>query len=445
MAQQSLYRYGAAGGSAGHMNKFLNHRIGTKDLLAAEFILLIVVGFLSNIGVLPGATSYVFDVVNIALLFLSLRKLGAATREVRFFNIAVIALLAFDVSTAVVNFVAPQYAFWQAISFTRPFVWVYLLLIYWDRCDAVRFLNFLFHLQWANVLFVLFEYFVLGLFQDNIGGFFGTEAGCNGPLNVYLCIVCAWGLSRYLGKKMRIAPVVATMLASLLIAAVAELKFFFVEFAIIAIIVVLYSKPSWKTFLVLGAIAVIASIGLRIFAQVNPQNYQILIDPKSMLDAADNTDLSSGYGISRAHSFKQINTMFFRDDTLTNLIGFGLGSASNSSIDFFSTTFFALYGYLHYYYLSSAMLFIQTGYVGTILFLLPTVLVGLYLLFHPRKAQAFQLEGTSGFVVVLYILYVLNIIYNSTAVTYPAWLWAVPQALGLFNVAAIRKRGAEHE
>ena len=159
------------------MNKFLNHRIGTKDLLAAEFILLIVVGFLSNIGVLPGATSYVFDVVNIALLFLSLRKLGAATREVRFFNIAVIALLAFDVSTAVVNFVAPQYAFWQAISFTRPFVWVYLLLIYWDRCDAVRFLNFLFHLQWANVLFVLFEYFVLGLFQDNIGGFFGTEAG----------------------------------------------------------------------------------------------------------------------------------------------------------------------------------------------------------------------------------------------------------------------------
>ena len=31
------------------MNKFLNHRIGTKDLLAAEFILLIVVGFLSNI------------------------------------------------------------------------------------------------------------------------------------------------------------------------------------------------------------------------------------------------------------------------------------------------------------------------------------------------------------------------------------------------------------
>lgn len=437
MARQSIY--GLDNNRIGRFDELMNYRIGMRDFLAVELYLMIVVGFLINVSLLPVASSYIFDVANIVIFVLSIRRFEDATRGVHFFGIAVIALVIFDVCSAIVNLVAPQYALFQLISFTRPFVWIYLFLVYWDRDDAVRFLNSLFCLQWVNALFVLLQYYALGLYQDNIGGIFGVQAGCNGPLNVYLCIVCAWGLSRYLGGKVRLVPLLATLLISLAIAAVAELKFFFVEFVVIAVLLVLYSRPSWKTFLAIAGIVVIASIGMQVFAQVNPHNYAILMDPESMLDAADNTDLTSGYGISRSHSFEQISQVFFNNDPLTCLIGFGLGSASNSSMSFFSTSFFALYGYLHYYFLSSAMLFIQTGYIGTALFLLPTVLVGFYLICHPRKARDKRLAGTSGFVLVLCILYLLNIIYNSTAVTYLAFLWAVPQTLGLFNVAAIRK------
>ena len=99
---------------------------------------------------------------------------------------------------------APQYMIWQAISFSRLFVWIYLFRIFWDKDYIRAFMGFVYKMQVPNIIFVLMQYYVLGLFQDNIGGLFGVERGCNGILNVYLCIVVAWGLNLYLAKEGRL-------------------------------------------------------------------------------------------------------------------------------------------------------------------------------------------------------------------------------------------------
>ena len=74
---------------------------------------------------------------------------------------------------------------------------------------------------------------------------------------MYLCIVVAWGLNLYLAKEGRLSGLLLTVLSALLIAAVAELKFFFVEFALIVAISILYARVSRKTIVSVAAIVLL--------------------------------------------------------------------------------------------------------------------------------------------------------------------------------------------
>ena len=175
-------------------NRILTYRFTMADFLAIEFILLFVVNFLSNIGRIPSALTYVFDVVNICILLANIRSIGPKTKGDWYFNLPVILFAVVALASGLVNLVAPQYLIWQALSFSRIFIWIYLFRIFWDLNYVKSFIGFIYKLQFLNVIFVLVQYYGMGLFQDNIGGLFGVERGCNGILNVYLCIVITWGL-----------------------------------------------------------------------------------------------------------------------------------------------------------------------------------------------------------------------------------------------------------
>ena len=218
--------------STSGLGAILVHRFNMADFLAIEFVLLFVVNFLSNIGLIPSAFTYVFDIVNLCILLSNARLIGKRVGNEPFFNVPVALFAVIAPLSGIINTIAPQYIIWQAISFSRLFVWIYLFRIFWDKDYIRAFMGFVYKMQVPNVIFVLIQYYALGLFQDNIGGIFGVERGCNGILNVYLCIVVAWGLNLYLAKEGRLSGLLLTVLSALLIAAVAELKFFFVEFAL---------------------------------------------------------------------------------------------------------------------------------------------------------------------------------------------------------------------
>ena len=112
-------------------NRILNYRFTMADFLAIEFVLLFVVNFLSNIGRIPSALTYVFDVVNICILLANIRLVGAKTKGEWFFNLPVILFAVVALASGLVNLIAPQFVIWQAISFSRIFVWIYLFRIFW--------------------------------------------------------------------------------------------------------------------------------------------------------------------------------------------------------------------------------------------------------------------------------------------------------------------------
>lgn len=425
-------------------NRILNYRFTMADFLAIEFVLLFVVNFLSNIGRIPSALTYVFDVVNICILLANIRLVGAKTKGEWFFNLPVILFAVVALASGLVNLIAPQFVIWQAISFSRIFVWIYLFRIFWDLNYLKSFMGFIYKLQFFNVFFVLVQYFVMGLFQDNIGGLFGVERGCNGILNVYLCIVVTWGLNLYLAKKGKLIGLIFTVLSSLLIAAVAELKFFFVEFLLIVVLSIIFARFSRKTVFSIVAIALLISVALGIFAQINPLQYKTLVNFDELLTEADNSNIETGYGISRLNAFTQISEQFFKNDPFTMFIGFGFGSASQSSIPFFCAPFYYFYGWLNYYFLTSAMVFIQLGYLGVALFFAPLILLGAELLINRGRLAKTNCLGDGGFAFVLCALFLLNCLYNNTAVTFPSALWSLSACIGLFTLSSIRG-GQAHE
>lgn len=419
--------------------KLLTHRFNMADFLAIEFVLLFVVNFLSNIGLVPSALTYVFDIINVCMLLANARLIGKRAGNEPFFNWPVALFAVVALTSGLINAIAPQYVIWQAISFSRLFVWIYLFRIFWDKDYIKAFMGLVYKMQVLNVIFVLVQYYVFGLFQDNIGGIFGIERGCNGILNVYLCIVVAWGLNLYLAKEGRLSGLLLTVLSALLIAAVAELKFFFVEFALIVAISVLYARFSRKTVVSVLAIAFLISVALSVFAAINPLQYETLVDFDALMTEADNSNVETGYGISRLNAFSQISEQFFNGDLFTMLFGFGFGSASQSSIPFFCSPFFSVYGWLNYHFLTSAMVFIQLGYVGTALFAMPVALLGVQLLARRRGIVRGGLGAVGGFSVVICALFLVNCMYNNTVVTYPAALWALSLCVGLFVISDIRR------
>lgn len=419
------------------LGKLLTHKFTMADFLAIEFVLLFVVNFLSNIGRIPSALTYVFDVVNICILLANVRSIGSRTKGEWYFNVPVVLFAVVALASGLMNLVAPQYVIWQILSFSRIFVWIYLFRLFWNADYAKSFMGFVYKLQVLNVLCVLVQYYVFGLFQDNIGGLFGVERGCNGILNVYLCIVVAWGLNRYLAKEGRLSGLVLTVLSSLLIAAVAELKFFFVEFLLVVVLSVLFARFSRKTVFSIVAIALLVSIALSIFAQINPLQYETLVNLDELMSEADNSNIKTGYGISRMNAFSQISNQFFNNDLFTMFLGFGFGSASQSSIPFFCAPFYNVYGWLNYYFLTSAMVFIQLGYVGTALFVAPFILLGVELLFHRSRFAKHDSLDISGFAFVMCVLFLVNCMYNNTAVTFPSALWSLSISVGLYAASEI--------
>lgn len=425
---------------SGHgFRRLLTHRFTMADFLAIEFVLLFIVNFFSNIGLVPSSITYVFDVVNVCVLLANARNIGKCAGREPYFNVPVVVFAVVALASGIIHAIAPQYVIWQAISFSRLFVWVYLFRIFWEKERIDSFMGFVYKMQIPNAIFVLIQYFVLGLERDNVGGFFGVVQGCNGNLNVYLCIVVAWGLSRYLAKKENLSGLLLTILSALLIATVAELKFFFIEFALIVAIAILYSRFSFRTVVSIASIVLFAAVALAVFAAINPLQYEMLVDFDALMAEADNSNIETGYGVSRSNVFSQVSTQFFNEEPMTMLLGLGFGSASQSSIPFFTAPFFGVYGWMNYHFLTSAMAFIQLGYIGTACFVAPVVLLGVVLALCRGDLMRSGLVANGAFALVMCVIFLVNCMYNNTAVTYPCALWAVSLCVGLFTVADIRR------
>lgn len=408
---------------------FLNKRFDTAVLLRWEIPALIVIQFLTNAGYLATSVTYVFDLVNITLLIFNAKKISGFFREHNGYGLLLICYCLLAIVSGMGGGVSPLCIAWELISQLRIPLFIMLASAFWTIDDLKSVLRFLYRIQPLNAIFAFAQYFVFNLTGDCCGGLFGTNAGSNMLLNMYLVFVSAIGCCGYLsGARPRrgALSLALTLVASFFVATLAEIKFFYFEAVVIIFIAVLLGKKNAKLATAIALFAAACLVGLSALAVYFPDSYEMLFDTRQMMSYDDGSNVAtSGYGISRFGAIAQIDELFFHGDVLDQIVGYGFGSATMSSIEQFCSPFYWTYGWLRYYYSQIAMLYLQNGYVG-LTFYFALMLVPCLVAVRKRK----ELEALGNrfwlvFTVAVALLFVMNCFYNASSRSYAALLWAV--------------------
>lgn len=389
--------------------------------------------FLHSFG-MPTVINDILCFFNLALLVVSLKKIARVLNRHPAVSCLGAVLLAYSIWSAVHNGVSPLSAFWQFITFSRPFVYGFLALSYWDmdKFDAV--FRRLVGLQWINAACAAFQFVALGLNQDLVGGMFGSWLACNLPLNIYLCVVTAAMFSAYLSGHwdVNVRALIASCLCSLCVAAVAELKFFYLEFVLILACAFLLCRPTLKKIaLVLLALLVLV-IGFSLFSSVFPERAANMLDFDTLYGEANLR--GAGYPISRIEVYRDLGEIVFSSNPLQQFVGLGLGASANSSFAIFTSPLAVLYANYKFGLLQSVLLCVDIGYIGTALY------IGLLVSFGAAAwINRADNRFLSLFSIIVIAVFIVNIYYNNTASSANSTFWALPLVCSLTLSSKIRK------
>ena len=129
------------------------------------------------------------DIANILLLIINYQKI---IKNISKFKIIFILIIIFSLYAIFLQiFIYKNDLILFIYSFRTIFRFYSFLLVcsvVLNESDYRTIFSVLKYVNVLNFIIVLFEYFLLGYRNDNIGGIFGTDVGCNSDINVFLLI-----------------------------------------------------------------------------------------------------------------------------------------------------------------------------------------------------------------------------------------------------------------
>lgn len=337
-----------------------------KWLIYLQILYCLVNKFLISQFGFPNAINYATDLLMLLCLGFAL-KTQYEKREKTFAAIPLLfAFLFFFIGTFSTVFQGGSVILvaWSWRNLMRFFAFFFSCIVLLDMEDIRRITSLFPVFFWANVLTVSFQFWIQGYSQDNLGGLFGTDMGCNGHMNTFLCIYLAYICVNYIRKKISFRQFFLVSLGALYIAALSELKFLFVEYVFILGMAMLFSRFSWRVLLMIAGAVFGLYIGITLFNNFFP-GWDFSLE--QIVEYAGEGGYSTATDLNRMTALQRVSEEFLTEP-MQLLFGLGLGNCETSS--FFESSFFQQYGAtLHYTYLLQAFTLLETGWVGLALFL----------------------------------------------------------------------------
>lgn len=417
---------------------YIKKRTASEWLVAFVFFLPFVQAFLAELIGLPDAIKFLADV---ALVFL-LIKIFMISGDVQIgkpfhpFLVLIGIFLSYVTLLYFFNFESIFYFLWGFRNYFRfylAFV-AYVIFLKWD--DVQKWLKIL---DWVYVLnfFVVVVQFLMGFRQDFLGGIFGVQKGCNGGLLIFLTIIVTKSILEFMRNEGSTLKCVLFSFMGLLISALAELKFFFILFIVIAIMAAIMTKNSVKKtlFFVFGAVMII------IFSTILATMYDEFagfLSIGNLWDAILNPNYATKEDIGRFTAIPIISDRFL-PGFFDRLFGMGLGNADTSSLTVFNTPFFEANSSLHYAIFSYSFLYLETGILGLILysiFFIISLVVALKL-YKAKLADGLTCQLSMIFSVTCVAFMFYNVSLRSETAAYLAFF---ALALPLISARAAKPR-----
>ncbi len=340
-----------------------------KYIIMLELFFTCFIYFFIDVVRLPSVFKYTCDILNLILLMYILGKLKSIRNRTSKNVIYILLLVGIFILLSFVFWI-PNYSnvlllLWGARNTFRFLIFFVACILFLDKLFIKKILAKVDLLIIINFLLCLFEFVVMNLSGDNIGGGFGTSSGCNAPLNALLIIVTTFNASKYLNKEKSIFEAILYIGLCAIIAGMAELKVFVFEVILVISLVSLFSKGLIKKIAIVVIAIIFSLASIKLIEMLIP-GWDGFFTVENMYKMVSSTKGYTNSGdLNRVTSISTLNRMFFSNNI--NWIGFGLGNCEYSdSFSVLNSSFFKSYGYLHYGWFSIAKIYLELGWFGII-------------------------------------------------------------------------------
>lgn len=339
-------------------------RSWTGWLLWLIIMLPFLFGTLNDFLNLPRAVRYVIDISWLMLLGLMIRRRSySQSWKIGSLSAWVLLFLIYTALQYVLQYQSGLYYLWGVRNNFRFYVAFFAFVTFLIPEDGRDYLKAFDQIFWINVVVSLVQFFLLDLEGDFLGGIFGTEKGGNAYTNIFFLIVVTRSVVFYLNRQETTVSCLSKCLASLLVAALAELKFFFVEFILVIVLAVLLTNFTWrKVWIILGGFAAVI-LGAALLTALFPSFAGWLSVRWFLENAVSVKGYTASGDLNRLNAISQINTLWLKSAG-QRLFGLGMGNCDTSTFAFLNTPFFVANEHMHYSWLSYAFMYLECGWVG---------------------------------------------------------------------------------
>ncbi len=383
-------------------------------VLRVAILLSVFYYFLIDVFFAPPAIRYVIDVMVVFALVLAAINISNARTKIPTDAKAMFWwIIAFFVICAIVyvaNFQSPLYFAWGVRNNFRYYVFLFACILFLNKQDIDEYLKLFDNLFYANTAVCFIQFFFFDLRGDFLGGFFGTAKGCNGYLNIFLVVVSIKTIVFYLHKMENIWLCILKCSLALGVAALAELKFFFVEFIVIVLFGVFFAEMSVRKLSItfIGVAIVVAASTLLSIIFPHFTNF---LSFSSLIESASTGGYSSMGQLNRLTTIPVLSEKILVEWP-ERIFGLGLGNCENSNFEILKTPFFMNYYYLRYNWFLTAFLYLETGIIGLVFYFAFFFMVGYKSYKISKKYPESKLYCNISLISA--ILCILIAIYNSS-------------------------------
>lgn len=318
-----------------------------------------------------------------------------------------------------INIYNPLLYLWGFRNNVRFIIFAMMCSVYIEKDDINNILNMLFGYFLINIIAVTYEFFFAGLtFRtgDVISGLYSmkTTQGGNDSLNWIMCIICTYSITQYINKNKKLMYLCICFLGSLYMAALSELKVFFVEIIVISITSILLNKKSLKSIILIILGISILPISINLLYKYFPQ-YTGFFNIENIKSVFIVEEGYNGLGsMSRSNAISYIF-----DNFLTNwsarIFGIGLGNADYSSFSFLTSSFYLNNSHTAYQWFYGPFILIENGIMGLFVY---------FIMFMNFIRESLKLKITDknliaikNFNIIISILAIIMLFYDQSLKT----------------------------
>lgn len=390
-------------------------------LIYIEIMYNFFIKFLEGYLGLPSILNYVTDLILILLVFYYfMQKKAGFRRRVPISLLAVfIIYLTVAVASYIVNIYNPVLFVWGVRNNMRFIIFAMMCAVYLKMDDIYKVMDMTVGYFILNIPVITYEYFFAGLtFRtgDVISGLYSvkTTQGGNGELNWLICIVATYAIIQYLNKEKKVGYLLFCLGGSFYMAALSELKVFFIEIIVIALICVYCCKKSLKMvgFVMIGIIMLIVGIQLLYLWFPKFQDFFALANLKANIFTSESYNTESG--MSRTGAVEYVMNHYLKDFS-TRVLGIGFGNADYSGFDFLTSNFYKVNSKSSYMWFYAPFILVETGILGLVSYLL--IIINFIRKTVKIKNYSSKIQEIKLFNIVIGGLAVIMLFYNQSLKT----------------------------